>query len=211
MKIAPVGACALAIGLLMPAARADLITFTGTGSQDGISKRFDITGTDFTFRVSTNEGSPVIRNCTPDVPCEIERPYSAGMPGSLLISSFASLGNVSTGLVSGRLVFVGTVTTPADIGAFETTVPIAFAGEVIGHYDSPGLPVAFDVVLGGPGTATFGGEVVDSATAVLNTARYSFSGTGLTESEIPEPGAAFLAAGGIGLLALLFRRRRAML
>ena len=210
--LAPLGACVLWLGLLLPAANADTITFTGTGSQSGISKSFDITGTDnFSLNNSTMEGMPIVAACMPGQPCEINPVYSAGMLDSLLISSVASLGNVTTSLVTGSLNFIGTITPPAGLGAFSATIPVGFSGEVTGHYNDTGRSTAFDVVLGGTGSADLTGEVVDSETAVVTGGRYSFSGTGMTSSQVPEPGAIYLTAGGIGLLALLFRRRRALL
>ncbi len=206
--LARVGTCVLAIALSIPVASADPITFTGTGFQSSNRYRFDISGDGFVYSVSTSEGPLIVANCTPGVPCEFERSYGAGTLSAFdLVQSFASLDGLSTNSVTGRLVVIGTVSTSTAPGAFQSTVPIAFAGDIIGHFTSSGFPAAFEVVLGGPGTAVLGGEIVDGL-AVVNSARYTFSGTGLTQSEIPEPGAAFLSTGGLGLLAFMFRRRR---
>lgn len=215
--LALVGACVLGMGLLVPAATADTILVSGTGSQNSNSFRFDISGDDFVYRVSTSEGPLVVGVCpNPGEACEIERSYTAGvLPLSQQFSTLASLGDIATNLVTGRLVVVGTVTPPATVGDFTATIPIAFAGEVSGHQPpaqgSSETPVAFDVALGAVGTANLRGVVTESSGAVINAATFDFSGTGLTDPAVPEPGAVFLAAGGIGLLALLFRRRRAML
>jgi hypothetical protein len=211
--LVPVGGCLLAIGLFLPAANASTITFTGTGSQDSIRYDFQISGDDFSYRIGTTEGPYVVATCpNPGAPCEFQRTYAAGvLPLPDRFSTFASLGDVSTNLLSGLIIFAGSLTPPMAQGEFETTVPVAFSGQVIGHYGIPpgssGAPVAFRVLLAGTGSADLAGIVTENSDVVVNKADYKFSGTALTESEIPEPGAMFLAAGGIGLLAFLLRRR----
>lgn len=206
-----VGVCVLATCFSISSANAEAFTFTGTGFQSSNRFRFDISGDDFLFRISTSEGPLLVAaNCTPGVPCQFEQSYTLA-PDFFLVSNTATLDGFTTSALTGRLVVGGTVTPPATGGPFDefqATIPIFFAGEVTGHFPTSGYPVAFDVVLGGAGTASLSG-FVNSTNAVVSGGRFTFSGTGSSQS-IPEPGAAFLAAGGIGLLGLLLRRRRSI-
>jgi hypothetical protein len=210
----------LGLVLLIPAANADAITnfpFTGTGSQSSVIVHFQISGDDFLYTLGTTEGPFVVALCpNPGSSCTFQQNYVAGIgttPDRFGIT--AILDGLESHAATGTLSVKGTLTTP-ETGSFETTVPILFTANInaLGAREA-GFPPLFTVALTGTGSADLQGFVQDQNTVVINQAQYTFSGTAtakrvaVPEGEIPEPGTVLLTSGGLGLLGMLVRRRRA--
>jgi MYXO-CTERM domain-containing protein len=200
------GGCLLVIALLLPPAKASTITFAGTGSQDSVRYDFQVPGGDF------SRWSGVAACPNPGAPCEFQWIYSAGVrPLPARFSDSVSLGDVSANLLGGLPVFSGSLTPAAAGGEFETMASVVLTGQVAGSYGTPPenseTPVALRLLLARTGPEELAGIATKDADVVVNKANDESSGRALTDSEVPEPGAMFLAAGGIGLLALLIRRR----
>ncbi len=211
--LARAGACALCLGLLIPAVNADTITFpfTGTGSQFSTNYEFQINGNDFFFSIGSGEGPFDVALCTPGSPCPFQVGYRVGaLPPTEMIPSTAILDGIETHVNTGTLTFTGTLTPPTALGDFSTTVPVSFTGSIVGRSPAANenFPALFTVLLDGSGTADLSGFVDQSEGAIVNQAQYTFSGTATAET-VPEPATVALTSGGLGLLGMLVRRRRA--
>lgn len=218
--LALAGACVVSLGLLVPAVNAHTIIFpfTGTGTQSSNRFRFDITGDGFVYAIGTSEGPLLVALCpTPGAPCTFERNYTAGvLPPAEEFTMTAILNGVETHITTGISTVLGTVTPPTALGPFEATIPISCAGDILGRAPATrDFAVLFEVLLAGLGTAQLSGIVDESQGAIINQARYTFSGTAATTEPsvpgepIPEPASVLLTGGGAALLGLLYRRRRA--
>lgn len=210
--LARAGACVLSLGLLIPAVNADTITFpfTGTGSQGSTNYEFQINGNDFFLSIGSGEGPFNVALCpTPGSPCPFQVGYRVGvLPPTEMIPSTAILDGIETHVNTGTLIFTGTLTPPTALGDFSTTVPVSFTGNIVGHAANDNFPVLFTVLLNGSGTADLSGFVDQSVGIIVNRAQYTFSGTATAET-VPEPATVALTIGGLGLLGMLVRRRRA--
>lgn len=126
----------------------------------------------------------------------------------------AILDGIETHVTTGTLTFLGTITPPTTLGPFSATIPVSFAGDILGRGPAnQNFPVLFEVLLGGVGTAQLSGFVDASEGAIINQAQYALSGTaratGASGEAIPEPASVLLTGGGAALLGLLYRQRRA--
>lgn len=188
--------------------------FTGTGRQISNSFHFQISGNDFFYSIGTTEGPLIVTNCESfRHPCSFLQSYTAGvLPPSDQFGMTAILDGVETHITTGELTFLGTVSPPAAPGPFTAVIPVSFAADILGRGPvSQDFAVLFEVLLGGVGTAELSGIVFESGDAVVNQARYTFSGIATAEqaaAPIPEPASLLLSAGGAALLALAYRRRR---
>jgi hypothetical protein len=190
--------------LIVPTAQAKSIAITGSSAVSALDWENYVTGGPLSITTVTPSGPEIVGIVTPGsvVHFQLSVPFVSTLQG--VLGNNATLGNQTTDMMTGGLLFSGTFTAPTNANYSTVTFPVAMIGNVVAFQDLNGLkgPALFALNFKGSGTMTLTIDQFQGQDLIL-VASANYSGTATT---VPEPSSFLLLGSGLAGIVIIRRK-----